>query len=141
YREKESFEKHQECFSNDQNRRLQKRVTETAQECESHLARDRERKCRKARTNANLQQESERPVISVNIESIYPISENIFTSSQIKNIDNISENEEIIIATFQNDNIAEINIDTFIYQARTERDENRVIDTVDYQTLNKNQQK
>ncbi|CAG8518668.1 6537_t:CDS:2, partial [Racocetra fulgida] len=88
----------------------------------------RERKCHKARTNANLQQESERPVISVNIESIHPIGENISTSSQIENINNTSENEEIIIATSQNDNIAEIN-------------ENRVIDTVNYQTLNENQQK
>ncbi|CAG8679870.1 5548_t:CDS:1, partial [Racocetra fulgida] len=57
--EKESLKKRQEHLSSDQNRRLQKRVTETTQEHESRLARDRERKCHKARTNANLQQELE----------------------------------------------------------------------------------
>ncbi|CAG8646580.1 2743_t:CDS:2, partial [Racocetra persica] len=125
-------------LSSDQNRRLQKKVTETAQERESHLARDRERKRCKARTNANLQQESEQPVISVNIESIYTISENISTLSQIENIDNTSENEEIIIAIFSE---LGSHVDIFIHQTRTKRDENRIINTVNYQTLNKNQQK
>ncbi|CAG8676969.1 9353_t:CDS:2, partial [Racocetra fulgida] len=117
---KESLEKHQEHLSSNQNRRLQKRVTETAQERESRLARDRERKCRKARTNTNLQQESERPVISVNIESMHPIGENISTLSQIENINNTSENEEIIIATSQNNNIAEISVEL---QSATELNE------------------
>ncbi|CAG8756561.1 5363_t:CDS:2, partial [Racocetra fulgida] len=46
-----------------------------------------------------------------NIESIHPISKNISTSSQIENINNTSKNEEIIIATSQNDNIAEISVE------------------------------
>ncbi|CAG8519411.1 5661_t:CDS:2 [Racocetra fulgida] len=56
----------------------------------------------------------------LNVESIHPINENISTSSQIENIDNTSENEEIIIAMSQNDNIAEISIEL---QSATELNE------------------
>ncbi|CAG8683577.1 9595_t:CDS:2 [Dentiscutata erythropus] len=41
-REKKSPEKHRECLSNNQNRRLKSKAEETAEEHEEWLARDRE---------------------------------------------------------------------------------------------------
>ncbi|CAG8799932.1 5916_t:CDS:2, partial [Gigaspora margarita] len=102
-REKESPEKRRERLSNDQYRRLKKKVAETNEEHEARLARDRERKhpgeniatisqsesFENVGAGSNLQQELKRPVIEVNIETIYPATENNDTSSQSEN------NEEI----------------------------------------------
>ncbi|CAG8625471.1 3984_t:CDS:1, partial [Cetraspora pellucida] len=82
---------------------------ETAQKCKAHFACDRERKCYKARTNTNLQQESELSVIAVNIEVTYLADLNIATTSQSK--ENINENEKAITATPQNNDIVEISIE------------------------------
>ncbi|CAG8781808.1 19739_t:CDS:2, partial [Gigaspora rosea] len=60
----------------------------TNEEREARLARDRERKRRKAEKNSSLQQESERPVIGVSIDAAYPVGENIATTSQSESIEN-----------------------------------------------------
>ncbi|CAG8661511.1 8998_t:CDS:2, partial [Dentiscutata erythropus] len=97
-RKKELDEKHQECLSNNQNKRLRKKATKTAKERKEQLARDRKRKCRKAGTSVNLRQESKRPVIAVTI------------NQNIESIATASRNEENIVTTPQNtENDAEIN--------------------------------
>ncbi|CAG8681839.1 5366_t:CDS:2 [Cetraspora pellucida] len=64
--------------------KFKKRVKEIAQECKTYLACDRERKCHKAGTSTNLQQDKE----------------------------NINENKETITATSQNNDIIEISVET-----------------------------
>ncbi|CAG8558996.1 15496_t:CDS:2, partial [Racocetra fulgida] len=88
---KESPEKRQKRLSNDQHRRLKKKVAETTEEHEAHLVCDREKKQYKAEANTNLQQESERPVI-VNIEGVYQDNENTATTFQSESNENTRVN-------------------------------------------------
>ncbi|CAG8792226.1 10852_t:CDS:2, partial [Gigaspora rosea] len=90
-------------LSSDQNRRLRKKTTETAEEREEWLVRDRERNRKKAETNANLQQESEWPVIAVTISQT---DESIVT---------ILQSEENTMTTLQsNENVEEINVELLL---------------------------
>ncbi|CAG8802266.1 22074_t:CDS:2, partial [Gigaspora rosea] len=103
--EKESPEKSQEYLSNNQHRRLRKKVAETNEECEQKSKRpviavsidalylaseniattSQSESFENAGASTNLQQESERPVIGVNIETIDSASENNNISSQSEN--------------------------------------------------------
>ncbi|CAG8581678.1 16756_t:CDS:2 [Gigaspora rosea] len=99
-RERELPDKRRERLSSDQNRRLRKKTTETAEEYEERLTCNREQKRRKAGTNANLQQESERPVIAVTI------------SQTDESIATILQSEENTMTTPQsNENVEEINVE------------------------------
>ncbi|CAG8753248.1 15757_t:CDS:2, partial [Gigaspora margarita] len=96
-----------------------KKVAETNKKREACLVCDKERKRYKAGTNANLQQESERSVIAVSIEDLYPAGERASTNLQQEseqpvigvNIETIYSASENIDTTSQSENVKEISVE------------------------------